>query len=149
MMCQSMDRRLTTAPFMHQFNSSSCRLGLIAIRMAWRTLATALVAGALAGCASSAPQSPTTELDYKSRAVTRTDGGVRVSTAVLSTDESAMVYGVPLATKAIQPVWIEVENREEQAYFLLSPGLDPNFFPASEAAEAAGSGQHARAAGSA
>ena len=46
------------------------------------------------------------------------------------------VYGVPLAAKAIQPVWIEVENREEQAYFLLSPGLDPNFFPASEAAEA-------------
>jgi hypothetical protein len=135
MMCQSMDRKLSAAPLMHQFNSSSCGLGLIASRMAWRTLATALVAGALASCAS-APQSPTTELDYKSRAVTRTDGGVRVSTAVLSTDESAAVYGVPLATKAIQPVWIEVENREEQAYFLLSPGLDPNFFPASEAAEA-------------
>ena len=112
----------------------------MAIGMAWRTLATALVAGALASCASFAPQSPTTELDYKSRAVTRVEGGVRVSTAVLSTDESAMVYGVPLATKAIQPVWIEVENREEQAYFLLSPGLDPNFFPASEAAEALASG---------
>jgi hypothetical protein len=55
---------------------------------------------------------------------------------VLSADESASVYGVPLAKQAIQPVWIEVENREEQAYFLLSPGLDPNFFPASEAAEA-------------
>jgi hypothetical protein len=140
MMCQSMDRRLSAVPFMHQFNSSSCGLELNAIRMARRTLATALIAGALAGCASFAPQSPTTELDYKSRAVTRTDGGVRVSTAVLSTDESAMVYGVPLATKAIQPVWIEVENREEQAYFLLSPGLDPNFFPASEAAEALASG---------
>src|SRR5687768_18517291 len=98
MMCQSMDRRLSAVPFMHQFTSSSCGLRLNAIRMAWRTLATALVAGVLAGCASFAPQSPTTELDYKSRAVTRTDGGVRVSTAVLSTDESAMVYGVPLAT---------------------------------------------------
>ncbi|MBB3268667.1 hypothetical protein FHW79_006342 [Azospirillum sp. OGB3] len=72
--------------------------------------------------------------------MTRIDGGVRVSTAVLSTNESATVYGVPLAAKAIQPVWIEVENREEQAYFLLSPGLDPNFFPASEAAEALTSG---------
>ena len=68
--------------------------------------------------------------------MTRAEGGVRVSTAVLSADESAAVYGVPLATRAIQPVWIEVENREEQAYYLLSPGLDPNFFPASEAAEA-------------
>jgi hypothetical protein len=78
-------------------------------------------------------------LDYKSRAATRTEGSVRVSTAVLSADESAAVYGVPLATRSIQPVWIEVENREDRAYYLLSPGLDPNFFPASEASEAVAS----------
>ena len=47
-----------------------------------------------------------------------------------------MVYGVPLATKGIQPVWIEVENHDDIAYWLLSPGLDPDFFPASEAADA-------------
>ena len=89
---------------------------------------------ALAGCAS-AP-SPAADRDYKSRAVTRTEGGLRVSTAVLSADESATVYGAPLADKAIQPVWVEVENREDRAYFLLAPGLDPNFFPPSEASEA-------------
>ena len=80
-------------------------------------------------------------LDYKSRAATRTEGGVRVSTAVLSADESATVYGVPLARRSIQPVWIEVENRDDRAYYLLSPGLDPNFFPASEASEAVASGE--------
>ena len=83
---------------------------------------------------------PAAELDYKSRAVTRAEGGVRVSTAVLSAEESAAVYGVPLATRSIQPVWIEVENRDDRAYYLLSPGLDPNFFPASEAAEAFAAG---------
>ena len=31
--------------------------------------------------------------------------------------------------ESIQPVWIEVENHEDRAYYLLSPGLDPNFFP--------------------
>ena len=67
--------------------------------------------------------------------MTRTDGGVRVATAVLSANESASAYGVPLASRSIQPVWIEVENRENSAYYLLSPGLDPNFFPASEASE--------------
>ena len=41
-----------------------------------------------------------------------------------------------MQTRSIQPVWIEVENREDRAYYLLSPGLDPNFFPASEASEA-------------
>ena len=71
----------------------------------------------------------------------RTEGGVRVSTAVLSADESAAVYGVPLAKASIQPVWIEVENREDRPYYLLSPGLDPNFFPASEASETLASGE--------
>jgi hypothetical protein len=55
---------------------------------------------------------------------------------VLSAEESAAVYGVPLAKKGIQPVWIEVQDDETVSYFLMSPGLDPNFFPASEAAEA-------------
>ena len=99
-----------------------------------RALQAAAVAVALAGCTSAPP--PAANQDYKSRAVTRTEGGVRVSTAVLSADESATVYGVPLAEASIQPVWIEVENREDRAYYLLSPGLDPNFFPASEASEA-------------
>ena len=92
----------------------------------------------LVDCSANLPE---TSLDYKSRATTRTEGGVRVSTAVLSADESAAVYGVPLATRSIQPVWIEVENREDRAYYLLSPGLDPNFFPASEASEAVASGE--------
>lgn len=42
---------------------------------------------------------------------------------------------MPLAERSIQPVWIQVENRDDRAYFLLSLGLDPDFFPASEAAE--------------
>jgi hypothetical protein len=83
-----------------------------------------------------APQPSTTQQGYKARAVTRTEGEVRVSTSVLSAAESAALYGVSLARQGIQPVWIEVENRENQIYYLLSPGLDPNFFPASEAAEA-------------
>jgi hypothetical protein len=88
----------------------------------------------LAGCAG--PTSTATVLGYQSRVVTRTEGGLNVSTSVLSPKESNALYGVPLADKQIQPVWIEVQNREDLCYFLLSPGLDPDFFPASEAAEA-------------
>jgi hypothetical protein len=87
---------------------------------------------ALAGCAAAPPAATP---DYRSRAVTRTEGGLRVATAVLSASESSALYGAPLAGKGIQPVWISVDNREDRAYYLLSPGLDPNFFPASEAAE--------------
>ena len=99
-----------------------------------RMLAVVVLSMALEGVASaqSAPQ------DYKSRAVMREDGGLRVSVAVLSPEESEGVYGVPLASKSIQPVWIRIENHDDRAYYLMFPGLDPDFFPASEAAEAFG-----------
>ncbi len=74
--------------------------------------------------------------DYKSRIQIHSDRNVTVSSSVLSNDESLAVYGVPLADKDIQPVWIEVENNDDVAYWLMSPGLDPNFFPASEVVDA-------------
>ena len=100
-----------------------------------RRLTAAVVAGTLVGCASSPPLAHSrTRLQGPGHE--RTEGGVRVSTAVFSAEESAALYGVPLATRSIQPVWVEVENLDDRPYFLMSPGLDPNFFPASEAAEA-------------
>lgn len=99
-------------------------------------LASISIALTLAGCASKGPVSEIEKLDYKSRAITRSDGAVLVSASVLSADESHDIYGVPLAKKGIQPVWIEVENGDDTAYWLMSPGLDPHFFPASETAEA-------------
>jgi hypothetical protein len=95
----------------------------------------AVLTFALSGCASVEPQSEPADLDYRSRATSRSEGGVRVSTSVLSADESLAVYGVPLAEHGIQPVWIEVENRDDITYWLLSPGLDPSFFPPSEAVD--------------
>ena len=100
------------------------------------TAVTLLVATALAGCTSGIRLPGTGTADYRERALSRSDGGLRVTTSVLSANESIDVYGVPLATRGIQPVWVEVENGEDIAYWLLSPGLDPDFFPASEAAEA-------------
>ncbi|MGA7814523.1 LssY C-terminal domain-containing protein [Caballeronia sp.] len=99
-----------------------------------RLLAAVVIAFVLCGCATT--QLSAGGLTYKARAVTRTEGGLRVTASVLSAEESAAVYGVPLAKKGIQPVWIEVQDDDPVSYFLLSPGLDPNFFPASEAAEA-------------
>ncbi|MFP4896203.1 LssY C-terminal domain-containing protein [Paraburkholderia sp. EG304] len=96
--------------------------------------AVVFVSFVLAGCTATLPNVAVPL--YQNRAVTRIEGGVEVSTAVLSPAESAAVYGVPLAERRIQPVWIEVRNREDSNYFLLSSGLDPSFFPASEAAEA-------------
>ena len=99
-------------------------------------LTAAVIVLLLAGCASTGALPEVETRVYKERLITRSDGGLTVSTSVLSDNESETVYGVPLAKKGIQPVWIEVENHDDFAYWLLSPGLDPKFFPASEAADA-------------
>jgi hypothetical protein len=93
----------------------------------------ALMMLGVAGCATTpAREHP----GYRERAQSRDFDDVRISAAALSAEESAAVYGAPLAKRGIQPVWVEVENKGSDAYWLLFPGLDPNFFPASEAAEA-------------
>ena len=74
--------------------------------------------------------------EHVSRAQSGTQGAVRVSAAALSTEESIAVYGARLADESIQPVWIEVENNDTVPYWLMYAGLDPDFIPASEAAEA-------------
>ena len=106
-------------------------------------LAAAVAAIILAGCARSSPT--TFEPGYRSRAATRTEHGVQVAAATLSAEESQAVYGVALATKGVQAVWIEVHNGDDRSYFLLSPGVDPNFFPPSEVAETFAGGESQRA----
>ena len=93
---------------------------------------------ALAGCAARGPLPWQDTVDYQDRLQTQTKGGIRVSTSVLSASESRQVYGVDLADKGIQPVWVEVENHEVNGidYWLMSLGLDPYYIPASEAADA-------------
>ena len=109
---------------------------MVSIHVIRPVLPAAIVALLLAGCASTGPLPEEETKHYTERLQTQTNGGLQVSTSVLSDIESETVYGVPLATKGIQPVWIEVENHDDIAYWLLSPGLDPNFCPASEAADA-------------
>jgi len=106
-------------------------------------LVAVVAAGTFGGTTSSA-QGSSSQAVYVARAQSGTHGEVRVSAAVLSADESKAAYKVSLADRMIQPVWIEVENNENVPYWLMFAGLDPNFFPASEAAEAMASGGSTR-----
>ena len=64
---------------------------------------------------------PATRPVYLERTQSRTLGNVRVSAAALSAAEAEAVYGAPLGDKFIQPVWVEVENKEDVAYWLMFP----------------------------
>jgi hypothetical protein len=109
-------------------------------RAAAATLGTLMLAAGMLGCSALPGVDSGPYPGYRERAQTSTAGPLTVSAAALSAEESAAVYGVPLAGKGIQPVWVEVENRDDIPYWLLFPGLDPNFFPASEVAEALAAG---------
>ena len=105
-------------------------------------LQVAAAAIALAGCTSTPPAA---DQPYKSRAVTRTEGGVRVSTAVLSADESAAVYGVPLATARFSPSGSKSRTAKTAPTICLSPGLDPEFLSRFRSGRSVGNGQLGRA----
>ncbi len=71
---------------------------------------------------------------FKSRAESLGNGDVTVTVAVPTIAEAQGIYGVKLAQKNIQPVWVKVENRSDMPYWLLSAGLDPAYFQPSEVA---------------
>ncbi len=79
------------------------------------------------GCAKFNPR-PIDEVPFRERAQTQYENNVRVTAAVLSAEESQAVFGVPLYEKGIQPIWLEIENNDEEPVWLLPVGLDPDYF---------------------
>jgi hypothetical protein len=73
---------------------------------------------------------------YMERAETQVQGDLSVTVALPTPTEAAEIYGVDLAEKGIQPVWIEVRNDAVAPYWFLGSGLDPDYFVPSEAAYA-------------
>lgn len=73
-------------------------------------------------------------IDYRDRAESQVEGGVSVSAVVLSPQEATHSFAMPLADKNIQPVWLEIDNREEKEFFLMLLSIDPEYFSPSEVA---------------
>ncbi len=66
------------------------------------------------GCASYSPPKLVASPDYLPRMESKTVGDLQVSAVVLSAEESEQAFATPLASKGIQPIWLEIENREDQ-----------------------------------
>lgn len=88
---------------------------------------------AVSGCATFDPV-PLDQMSFRERAQTEEQGGLHVSVAVLSREEAQQAFGVNLQKRAIQPVWLEIENRTGKNFWFMMTGLDPNYFSAHEAA---------------
>jgi hypothetical protein len=81
----------------------------------------------LGACATFDPV-PLDEVPFRVRAVTKVEDNVRVSTVVLSEEESEQIFGRDLYARGIQPVWLEIENNDESGMRFLPVGLDPEYF---------------------
>jgi hypothetical protein len=81
------------------------------------------------------PYSPEREeRTYLDRAEIREDANFSVLASVLANSESERYFGVPLARRGIQPVWLEITNKSAQPSRLRLASVDPNYYPPLEAA---------------
>ncbi|MGB5921379.1 MAG: LssY C-terminal domain-containing protein [Syntrophobacteria bacterium] len=90
----------------------------------------------ISGCAATYHPGSIHDVGFRERAQSKSDEDVRVTVAVLSAEESKELFGVDLARKNIQPVWVRVENHDTRPYWLSSSGLDSGYFSPLETAYA-------------
>ena len=93
--------------------------------MRWLTLAIVLLAG---GCATTYETVPLEQVPFLERAQTKAEENVQVTAAVLSAEETELIFGLDLYARGIQPVWLEIENNDESTMRFLPVGLDPQYF---------------------
>jgi hypothetical protein len=90
----------------------------------------------VSGCAIYQKPRPIHDVSFLARSQSKIDEEVRVTVAVLTAEESRQLFGVNLAGQGIQPVWVRVQNADTVPYWLLSTGLDPDYFSPLESAYA-------------
>ena len=71
---------------------------------------------------------------FLSRAQTQESPAAVATVAVLDAGESEKMFGVPLARRGLQPVYLRIENRSQSHLRLQLVSIDPNYFTPLEAA---------------
>ncbi|MGD9033314.1 MAG: LssY C-terminal domain-containing protein [Desulfobacteraceae bacterium] len=99
----------------------------------WWIILPAIFILSVVGCATFNPR-PTEEIAFRERAQTKVERNVRVTAAVPSADESKKHFGVDMYKRGVQPVWLEIENKDKEPVYFLPIGLDPDYFTPIEAA---------------
>lgn len=72
--------------------------------------------------------------EVAARMQSKTMDGIKVTAALLPDDVARERYGVNLALKGIQAVWMRIENGTRFEQWMLAAHLDPDYYTANEAA---------------
>jgi hypothetical protein len=116
------------------------RTGRCAAQFAWLSSTMLFVSA----CATWQAPTDTGDGPLRERALSQERSGVRLSAAVLGSEDSLRMFGADVTKSGVQPVWIEVRNDSDQFLWLLRSGTDPDYFSPLEVAWAA----HVRMGGS-
>jgi len=79
------------------------------------------------GCSRFNPR-PVDNVPFKERVLTQYEGNIRISAAVPSARESKKLFDVRLYRDGIQPIWMEIENNDEEPVWILPVGIDPQYY---------------------
>ena len=82
----------------------------------------------LLGCTTTYRPRPIEDTNFLNRAQTKSEGNHRVTAAVLSAEETETVFGFALYKKSIQPIWLEIENKDDKPTWFLPYSVDPDYF---------------------
>jgi hypothetical protein len=99
-----------------------------------KAVTTLLLVAFAFGCASTKANPEFEGVAFLERTQEQAEKNVRVRVAVPSAQETEALFGLPLYQRGVQPVWLEVENGQEQDVAFMSVGLDPEYFTPIEAA---------------
>jgi hypothetical protein len=80
-----------------------------------------------AGCASGFEPTPLDSVPFRDRAESKSERGIRVTTAVPSASETSDLFGISLYRKRLQPVWLEIENKTDTTVTFFPVGLDRDY----------------------
>ncbi len=92
----------------------------------WLSLTILLI---IIGCTPSFKPRPLEMVHFQERSQTQDDGLFRVTAAVLGAEETEEVFGFALYQKGVQPIWLEIENKDENPTWFLPFSVDPDYFP--------------------
>lgn len=87
----------------------------------------------LTSCAVFRPR-PITPPDDFDHVQTQATGDVRASVAILSDEQAEEHFGVDLARRGIQVLWLRIRNATESTLWLVRNIIDPDDYPPDEAA---------------
>ena len=104
------------------------------LRSHWPNLTIVCLIAVLMGCASAFNPKPVDEVPFLERAQTQEDNGVKVTAAVLTSEECIAKFGANLYRRNIQPVWLDIENNTNEPLWFLVVGMDPAYFSPLESA---------------